>query len=854
LFRKVLIALLIFLSGWVHAQGTGEKAAIRNMENGRFHKAFIILKKILRKDTTNIKATYLLGHYFFQPGNPDYQLDSAYRYSRKAFLQWQQLALQEKYRLERQGLDSLSMVKLIYGIDSAAFDLARTSNTVEGFEQYLHNFHEITWRVQAIILRDDAAFELATTQNTYLAFERYLNKYPKSRRVADARRSYDSLLYKTKTSDQQLSTYRRFLQDYPETPYRDEVELNIFQLSTASGTAQVFAEITRISGHPFGAEAAAIQNGLNDQVFFPDSESATLLLYPVLRGGLFGLMDNNGAEILAPMLKELPDQYRCGNITDEVIALPNLVINNKGKTTWEGAYDSVDDLGNGFVTIESKGKFFVVHNTGLRFYRAPVDDAKLLSGRIFAIRQQEHWGLLTLTGRIVVKPEWDDIDVIGDVLVMHKNNKVSLTTIDNVTRPDGEQKKWVEGFDAVKKINNNLLWVQSGIYQGVLDTTLNILIRLDKHRVTATSQGFLLTSSGGQSLVNQSGIESELIQQIDVKGAWIGGKKDNKWYLIEPETLRRHQEHYDSIQFLGAFAIGLRGDSAFVSTTSKKVMKQIQPVSFEFLPGLDSTGYLVITNQNKQTIYSSQGTRLFTGQFDRILSATRDYFVVQKKDKQKKDKKGMVNTQGKEILTAEYDAIGGPVNGVMSLLKGGKFGQYDLQLKQLVKPEYDKNIQGYSEGIYFVLKNGKHGLIDAKNKPLTEFTYDQVIYWTDSVALVQSGKIWSLLNFRTGKVIAPSISDVDVIRNEGPEKIYRIRQGNSYGVISNRAGTIIPVKFTDLVNIGSARQPVYFTEKHVEEASLYVVIYYDARGKFIRKEVYEQDDYERIYCSKQVAR
>jgi hypothetical protein len=61
---------------------------------------------------------------------------------------------------------------------------------------------------------------------------------------------------------------------------------------------------------------------------------------------------------------------------------------------------------------------------------------------------------------------------------------------------------------------------------------------------------------------------------------------------------------------------------------------------------------------------------------------------------------------------------------------------------------------------------------------------------------------------------------------------------------------IIPVKFSDLVNVGSAEVPLYFTEKHVEEASLFVVIYYDHAGKILRREVYEQDDYERIYCHK----
>lgn len=842
------------LSSWAHAQGTSEKAAIRHMEKGHFNRAFVILKKNLRKDTANIRATYLLGHYFFLSKNPDYQLDSAYLYSRKAFLAWRQLAIQERYRLERQGLDSVRLVRLIAGVDSAAFERARISGLFDDLNHYVANFHETTFRNKAILLRDDAAFRIALEENTYSAFERYLNQYPASGRAAEARRSYDSLLYTTKTSDQQLSSYKRFLEEYPDSPYRPEAELNVFQLSTASGDPHLFAQIAGTPDHPYAAIATAIYNGVNDQVISAESERAALFLFPIMRNGLFGLMDNHGNEILAPTLKELPTQYRCGNITDEIIALPELVINNNGQTTWSGPYDRAEDFGYGFVMIEADGKLFIVHNTGLRLYQKPVDDVKLLAGRIFAIQQHGQWGLLTLTGRIVVKPEWDDINVIGDVLVMQKDTKSSLTTIDNVTTFDGSQKKWVEGFDAVKKIRNNLLWVQSGSYEGVLDSMLNIQIRLDKHRVTATSQGFLLASPLGQSLVNQEGIESEVFQQIDVKGQWIGGKKDKKWHLLDVTTLRRQQQHYDSVLFMGAFAIGLRGDSAIVSTTQKTISKQVQPVSFEFLPGQDSTGFLVMTHQNKQTVFSGGGTRLFVGQFDRILSGAKDHFIVQKKDRQKKERKGLVNAQGKEILAAEYDAIGGQVNGVVSLLQGRKFGQYDLRLKQLVKPEYDRNIQRYSKGVYFALKNNGYGFIDAKNKAFTEFVYDQVIYWRDSVALVRAGKDWSLLNFRSGRVVAPSISEVDVISDDADEKVYRIRQGNSYGVISSRAGAVIPVKFTDLVNVGSPRQPVYFTEKHVEEAALYVVIYYDAQGKFIRKEVYEQDDYEQIYCSKQVAR
>jgi hypothetical protein len=55
--------------------------------------------------------------------------------------------------------------------------------------------------------------------------------------------------------------------------------------------------------------------------------------------------------------------------------------------------------------------------------------------------------------------------------------------------------------------------------------------------------------------------------------------------------------------------------------------------------------------------------------------------------------------------------------------------------------------------------------------------------------------------------------------------------------------------FSDIVNVGSSEIPLYFTEKHVEEASLFVVIYYTHQGVMLRKEVYEQEDYDKIYCS-----
>jgi hypothetical protein len=108
--------------------------------------------------------------------------------------------------------------------------------------------------------------------------------------------------------------------------------------------------------------------------------------------------------------------------------------------------------------------------------------------------------------------------------------------------------------------------------------------------------------------------------------------------------------------------------------------------------------------------------------------------------------------------------------------------------------------------------------------------------------------MWSIYNTLTGKVEETGITEIKYL-TEGPEeKLAIVRQDNAFGVLSNRRGFVIPASFTKINNVGSAEEPMYFTEKHVEEASIYVVIYYDQRGKMLLRQVYEEDDYEKIVC------
>ena len=84
---------------------------------------------------------------------------------------------------------------------------------------------------------------------------------------------------------------------------------------------------------------------------------------------------------------------------------------------------------------------------------------------------------------------------------------------------------------------------------------------------------------------------------------------------------------------------------------------------------------------------------------------------------------------------------------------------------------------------------------------------------------------------------------------EQDEMIMLFRKEEKFGVVSNTKGLIIEPTFNDILNIGSLEEPVYFTEKYIPEAEFYIVIYYNSRGEILRKQVFTDEEYDKIYCN-----
>jgi hypothetical protein len=264
----------------------------------------------------------------------------------------------------------------------------------------------------------------------------------------------------------------------------------------------------------------------------------------------------------------------------------------------------------------------------------------------------------------------------------------------------------------------------------------------------------------------------------------------------------------------------------------------------DFIKSKDSVLYFFSESKNKKTVFDiASGVKLFTTEFDRIESITATVFLVTRKNKM-----GLLSRQGKIILPTEYDVIVKGKTEFASLYKNKKFGLLDLKRNKLIKTLYDKNLVALNENLLAASEGQLYGLIGWNGKPLTAFEFDEIQPWIGDIVWAKKNSMWQLYDFRTHKIVIDKVKEYKLSQSIKGEQLAFIQRENLFGVISSTKGIIIPSTFSSVVNIGTEEYPLYFTHKEVEEAGVHVAIYYDKDGKFLRKQVYEEDDFERIFC------
>jgi outer membrane protein assembly factor BamD (BamD/ComL family) len=852
----VVLSLLLACSQQLQAQ-VGK--AVSRMQEGKWPSAEQILRKEIAKDSLDIEARLLLAQYFFSSDNPQHNLDSATAQVANTQRMYASLPDRQVERLMRVGIDSLAIDLLRREIDSAAFDDAKRVNSVEAYEQFIAKYPNAEQAVLAHELRNEVAFLEALKLNTAQAFGTFLQKYPDSRRTEEVRERYDRLNFEETTRDGKLASYRKFVTSFPLSAYRGEAERKIFDVSTAAGLPQNYRQF--LTEYPQSAYDVRARNILYYLVepeertkLHSDSLAALADLnkgywVPFFKNGSYGFMDDDGNERMAPRFTKIDSTYLCGNIREDVLLTSDGLFSRTGHRLFGKNPLRVVSMGQGFILVETEGCKTVVHKSGFVVGPDCAANARIVSDQYVAIQTGEKWQMYSFNGLHLKLQSYEDIRYEDDIIILTRLGKRLLVRAADVARvADGVQLSDSLVFDEVRAWGDGNLVVRNGALEGVLNQDLGFIIPLDRQTLRKTTSGFVRSKDGRQSVVGAvAAIESETFDNIIDYGDWMVLARDKKSSLYRVSTRTIAGQALDSVWLRSKIPFGTRNDSLFVFGLSGRtaVFDSKSPPSF--IKSRDTVVYYWVADKKTKNVFEATSNRkMFTLEFEDIEGIGEGRFIVRQKNKKGQVKLGMVGPDGKLLLPAEYDVIV-PSGNYLSLLKEKQFGLYHIEKRKLIHAGYERNVVPYSAK-YFVAFKGAYGIINENEEPVTGFEFDEIRYWNDTSAWVKKNHSWSVYSIKGKTTKLGRIRDFEYLLDTEQEKIVRIQQDNHFGVISNRRGVIIPATFSDVINVGSAEKPFYFTDKRVQEAEIDVVIYYDHTGRLIRKLVYESDEYDKIYC------
>lgn len=825
------------------------------MDKSKWVKAGQSLYKSARKDTSSAETGYLLGLYYLNPDNPAYQIDSADHYCKLSVRRYRNLSVKERERLLRVPMDSGSLSTLRKHIDSSAFERAKSIHSVEAYQRFIDHFANADQRRAAMELRDEIAFTEALKRNTWNSFQIFLTKYPASHRAGEARERYEKLLFDDKTSDHKLKSYITFYHQYPQSPYRRIAERYIFELSTASGKPEDFVHfIKQYPGSSWAVIGKDILMGLKpessdqlpdywrtDSVKHVEALNSTYWV-PIYKAGVFGFMTATGEEVMPPQFTSVDEKYQCGKIEDRWLITNTGLVARNGKVLFRGNVDDAVDIGSGFIEVDADSGNFVLHESGFTIGKGAVDASDVIADRYLSLKKGGKWALYTLTGRLLMPHLYDETAAIDTLIVLTRNGRKVLTLPMRIAAV-AEGNNLVEDhvYDDVRRWGPQQYWVRNGVLEGVVDARLNFIIPLDRQVLKKTSFGFLK----GKDKIYVKGIpslENDAFVSVTEQGSWVRLKKERGPTLLHDRTTQI-TESGDSVWFQGPVAFMAKGDSIYAFLPSGLKLDFHSDEKFQ-LREFGDRSWLIVPEKKLKSVYeATTGQKIFTMDFDLIEPVREDAFLITRGQK-----KGLYSAEGKGLVPLEYDAIVKSGPSSFSLLKDRKFGWYDLDTRMLTKPTFDRNIKPYNRQYRVGFKSTGYGFITPDGKPVGNFEWEETLYWNDSVAWVKKGSQWALWDIRNKQNRLERIRSFSPVRDLPNDKVYQVRQDNAFGVISSQSGVVVPIQYSDIVNIGTQEQPLYFTEHHIEEAAISVVVYYDHAGKIIRKQAVEASEFEKIYC------
>lgn len=868
-----LISLLIFLTSSLSAQSV--KSLEKLFDKKDFEKVRKKLEKAVEKEGESISSTYLYALYFSDTTNTiAYHLDSAYQSIVKSEELYSEADENTITLLKDEGLDINGINQQRNKIEDTVFGLAEKEPSEIGFQNFITIYPDTKYQQRAIELRDSLAYIKALNTHTYQSYFNFLQKYPEALQVREAKTKYETLVYETLTASNKKDDLASFIKSYADNPYIPVAEKRLFDLLTYDHKEASYKEFVR--EFPKNAFAERAWNCLWYKAedkntffkFYPDappvfkqlSALVPLKYYPYFspEHNKFGFFDYQGNMQIQANITDIPEDYLCEGVEGDYIVVGKDkafgTVDKMGEQRLPNQFDNIEPFSPDILKIQKNNLWGLYHKSGFPMISTEYDDIGTLTESLIRIRKGDKWGIITPYGKVLLDTKYEEIRKVEERLIILKQGSLYAIVKEYDILKEGSPNITFQ-YDECEHIKNGFLKLKKDNEFTIINTIGETVIQ-ESEQIWDTEEGWLVYRDGQVTVMDHFGkkIHPSTFDHVNEGQSCYIVQKDNKWGAMDFDGGLFINMEYDTISFMGTKALllsqekkmyGYFGGKQLVPI-SKFPQVTVQKASVEENDLVKDVLFMVAKQRNKKwSLHTKEGEMILPARYDEIT------ILNQRLAKVKSGKRtGLFDLKGNRILPIQFDGIAKASRSyTFSLFKNRKFGLFDYRHNFMIPAEYDGLLKPYGQSdSIFIAKKDTYGLINKNNQVVSDFQFEELQYWNDSIALVKEKDKWKLYHTRKHYFLPEVFDSYRTVKDTEEEKTIITYRSTGYGVLSNKRGRIIVEEFSDIINLGDTKNPLYFVERSISQVGLYVILYFDGDGKLIKENILREKAYQRIIC------
>ncbi len=849
------ILLTVPTYSWAQLQFSPIKRALDNLSEGDASRAKEILFRALERDSLDPGVKYGLSVLYNSPVYATSDLDSSYYFIMEARKNYSLLEQRDVEKLIRAGVDSSMLESQKISLDSQAFEITKSINTVEAYREFRKE-HPTSYQVsESKLLEVEVAYKNVTAVDDLRAYEEYLYTYPESEFYDKALERFELLLFRDKTSDRKLSSYMNFLNIRPESPYRSVTENHIFEIMTAGNRIQDFKKFFTISQENKMRTKAAdyIFHILKDRAMLNEMHNEWLndslalvrdakpkLLIPTLTEAGIGFIEPGGS-MQNIYFDRAKSSYNCTPPESDILIGQegdNLIITTlSGDEIHRGKGDSAEDLGFGLIRIERKGEYGLIHKSGFEILPTIYVEIKMIASAFVATKINGKWGLMSFTGRQVLPNQYDNILAVQELILIEKEGKIAISSINSLRHgADGVPPPLVFIYDEYEEWSPEMVWVRSGTSEAIINNSATFDIELGEQLILYEEDCFI--QIGEQNRLMNSRFETIIAgwQNIEVSENFAAVSFEDKEVLLTKPAYREYS--YDSILLWGnTYASGLKKGDAYIHFASDTLILLRPGTKLNLIRGTGKE-FLAASFDRSTTIFDSTANVVMKGEFEIPKILGDEYLVINEEDGKK-----LYSSSGELLLEKSFEAFGGYEAGGISILEDGKLGYYHWKDSIFIEPAYSRRIKNMGNGFLSATDEEGVFIIDRYGDRISQDYFQEVNPWNDSLFFIKKEGMFALYSPSRSMKVSEDYSEAEFNRFRGQELLVRDQTG-FFGIIHPDKGFIIPTGYTFIEPYGT----FWKAERYFSDADYYLLAYYSSSGELVFRSGLKPEQYELLIC------